>query len=74
MDLRGFVNKSCICILGSVNKKDALLKLVELAGECGIVDSVDTLAEKIFYREELMSTGIGLGIANQVNFVAGLLQ
>ena len=63
MSLKDIVRKDCITILEEKSKKDVLVKLIGMLGESGAVDNVDTLIEKVFYREELMSTGIGLGIA-----------
>jgi len=45
------------------NKKEILTKLVDLLGTSPCVKNKEKLLEGIFAREELMSTGIGFGIA-----------
>ncbi len=63
MELKDILDRNLICILECKTKRDALLELIDLIGNCGKVDDIEKLRENIFYREELMSTGIGLGIA-----------
>ena len=48
---------------GNINKNDILTNLVELISKSKNVSDKKELLEGIFKREELMSTGIGLGIA-----------
>jgi PTS system nitrogen regulatory IIA component len=52
-----------VLILDSKTKKDALLALTDCLGSADEVKDRDALVQGIFYREELMSTGIGMGIA-----------
>lgn len=52
-----------VLILDSKTKRDALLALTDCLGTAPEVKDRDALAKGIFYREELMSTGIGMGIA-----------
>ena len=52
-----------ILILDSKTKREALLALTDCLGTTPEVKDRDALAQGIFYREELMSTGIGMGIA-----------
>ncbi len=47
----------------NINKNDILTNLVELISKSKNVSDKKELLEGIFKREELMSTGIGLGIA-----------
>jgi PTS system nitrogen regulatory IIA component len=51
-----------VLILDSKTKKDALLALADCLGSADEVKDRDALVDGIFYREELMSTGIGMGI------------
>ena len=51
-----------VLILDSKTKKDALLALADCLGSAAEVKDHDALVQAIFYREELMSTGIGMGI------------
>ena len=63
MNLKDIVRKDCIKILEKNDKKSVLLELINILSESRAVDDVETLTERVLYREELMSTGIGLGIA-----------
>jgi len=51
-----------VLILESKTKKDALMALADCLGSAAEVKDRDALVRAIFYREELMSTGIGMGI------------
>lgn len=62
MELRESIHKDRICILNGKSKKEVLLELIELLDKLGEVEDVEKVKERIFYREQLMSTGIGLGI------------
>jgi len=63
MGLRGSTDSSLMCILQTRSKEQVLLELIELICRTGRVHSAEDLTQSIFYREKLMSTGIGLGIA-----------
>ncbi|MBU1078737.1 MAG: PTS sugar transporter subunit IIA [Spirochaetes bacterium] len=64
MDYKNIINPGLIILFSDVNKKkDVLDQLITLAQKKGNIRDIKTLTEKIFYREELMSTGMGLGIA-----------
>ena len=52
-----------VLILDSRTKRDALLALTDCLGTATEVEDQDALTNGIFYREELMSAGIGMGIA-----------
>ncbi len=52
-----------VLILDCVHKKDALNALIDCIAKALEVQDRDELAKEIFHREELMSTGIGLGVA-----------
>ena len=62
MDFTRTIDKNRICILKSHEKDEALLELIELISKSEISCNKQLLKESIFYREQLMSTGIGLGI------------
>ena len=51
-----------IKFLDSTHKFDAMQELLELIKTSPLVGDSDILQKSIFHREELMSTGIGLGI------------
>lgn len=52
-----------VLILESTTKKEALQTLADLLGTAPQIEDQNDLVRGIFYREELMSTGIGMGIA-----------
>lgn len=63
MKLKNCIDERLMVILKNATKKEALLELMALLNETGEIPDTAELQEKIFYRETLMSTGIGLGIA-----------
>lgn len=63
MLIKDIVDINCVCILKSETKEDVLSELIELLNRAGIIPDVDKVKNAVFYREKLMSTGIGLGIA-----------
>ena len=52
-----------VLILDSRTKRDALMRLADCLGTAPEIKDPEALVRGIFYREELMSTGIGMGIA-----------
>lgn len=52
-----------VLILESTTKIEALRALADSLGEAPQIKDRDALLQGILYREELMSTGIGMGIA-----------
>jgi PTS system nitrogen regulatory IIA component len=65
MDFRSMIAEHGICLLNEQKKKQVLLKLIECAVRQGAVKDQDAadLTKRIFHREKLMSTGIGIGVA-----------
>jgi PTS system nitrogen regulatory IIA component len=65
MDFRRMIKEQGICLLKEKKKKQVLLKLIACAVKQGVVRGQDAeaLTGRIFHRERLMSTGIGIGIA-----------
>jgi PTS system nitrogen regulatory IIA component len=61
--IKSLLNPERVCFLKSAAKREALLELAYLLAEAPQVEDRDRLVEAIFKREELMSTGIGQGIA-----------
>ena len=57
------INESRITILKSTAKRDALKEMVELIAASDKIKDKNEFFEAINEREEIMSTGIGLGIA-----------
>jgi mannitol/fructose-specific phosphotransferase system IIA component (Ntr-type) len=63
VDLLRILSRELTCLLSATAKEQALLELIDLISGTGRVQDIENLRKSIFYREELMSTGIGLGIA-----------
>ncbi len=62
MEYWDFMSRDLTVTLKSELKNEAIIEMAELAGAKGIVEDVEDLTEKLLYREQLMSTGLGLGI------------
>ena len=63
MILSNVLNKKRILFLDCTTKAEALKSLIDSLSDAPEITDREELAEGIFHREELMSTGIGLGIA-----------
>jgi len=62
MNLKTIVRKECCFLLQESRKTEVLIEMMERIHAEGLVEDLDTLKKEIFYREQLMSTGIGMGI------------
>lgn len=62
MELLETIDRQRICFLTSHTKRETLEELIDLIARFGPACDRHHLTEQIFYREELMSTGIGLGV------------
>ncbi len=63
MNLKNLIRQERICLLEDTRKSEVLIHMSELA--CSTSDEItdlEALKKDIFFREELMSTGIGLGL------------
>ncbi len=63
MEFRKLVTLERICFLPGATKKEALDKLISLVAPAGAGADLAAMKQGLLHREELMSTGIGLGIA-----------
>jgi len=63
LGIKEAVHPERVLLVRSVSKREALLEMIQCFEKRGEVKDIESLKEKIFYREKLMSTGIGLGIA-----------
>lgn len=61
--LQHVIEPARVHILESRNKKSVLTTLIDCLAATAQVEDREDLAKGIFHREELMSTGIGMGIA-----------
>ena len=62
MEYLEYMSEESVVLLKERRKTEVIIELAALAAELGAVNDADDLAEKLFYREQLMSTGLGLGI------------
>lgn len=62
MELKKYINKKLTCFLKAKEKEEVLLELINLICDNKEIPDREELKKAIFYREKLMSTGIGLGI------------
>lgn len=63
MNIRGYLSAERVIDLQSSTKQGAIMELVSLASRSPHVESPQKLEAAILERENIMSTGIGLGIA-----------
>lgn len=63
MELSNYIDKDLIFLLKEEKKKKVLLQMIDYICENKKLNNKENINEAIFYRESLMSTGIGLGIA-----------
>ena len=63
MELRELVQAERCRILHSRTKTEVLMDLMDMAADTGLITDIEGLRKEIFYREQIMSTGIGQGIA-----------
>ncbi len=62
MDLKNIFHEENCLILQESTKTEALMEMIESLSSTGKIASGEDLQREIFYREQLMSTGIGMGI------------
>lgn len=64
MDITSYIKPNTIAVNVSVtDKNDLINKLIDLADKSGNINDINQVREEVFKREQLMSTGIGDGIA-----------
>jgi fructose-specific phosphotransferase system IIA component len=64
MKIQDFLNKLSISInLHCENKTEILNKMIDLAYRSGKITNIATATQDVFKREQIMSTGVGKGIA-----------
>ncbi len=62
MNLSKVIAPECCISLTESSKTEVLIELMEKIALSGFVEDLESLKKEIFYREQLMSTGIGMGI------------
>lgn len=63
MKFRQYLDARLITLLNSQSRDEAIDSLIHLAEEAGKLPDKILFRSAIFHREELVSTGIGMGIA-----------
>lgn len=63
MKIGEFIKKERIAFLTEELREDALRTLIDKAEACGVLDNREAFYEAIIHRENVVSTGIGMGIA-----------
>lgn len=62
MNLLQAIDPARICLLRHHSKQDVLNEMIDCGARVGLPCDREELKERIYYREQLMSTGLGLGI------------
>ncbi|OQY35457.1 MAG: hypothetical protein B6241_00715 [Spirochaetaceae bacterium 4572_59] len=62
MNLSEVVKKECCFRLNENKKTEVLIEMMECIHQKGFIEDLENLKKEIFYREQLMSTGVGMGI------------
>ncbi len=62
MQLKEIIKEDNCFFLTSKTKTEALIELIDNLNENDDIKDAELLKKEIFYREQLMSTGLGLGI------------
>lgn len=63
MTLTDLIKEGVVCFLDASNRNEALHQLVEALKETGEVTNSKEFYDAIIKREEIVSTGIGMGVA-----------
>lgn len=63
MDINSYIWPQGICFGKAATKEEALEQLIQMAARNPTVSNARALAEGIYNRERIISTGIGLGVA-----------
>ena len=60
--IKDILSPDNVTILQSQSKDEAIMAMVDMLAENGTISDRTSIAEGLFQREKLMSTGIGLGV------------
>jgi len=63
ISMRDILSPEHVILFDVTSKRQALQQLIDTLSTNSVVGNIDELTEGIFKREEMMSTGIGLGVA-----------
>ena len=62
MNINKLIDDTNCHILKCKTKTEAILEIIDLVEDSGSCSDIENLKKEIFYREQIMSTGIGQGI------------
>ena len=63
MKISDYLDPRCILFLKATERDEALKELVDILFHCGKIEDKEALFQAVCKREELVSTGIGMGVA-----------
>ncbi|MBN2657723.1 MAG: PTS sugar transporter subunit IIA [Spirochaetales bacterium] len=63
MKLEDWIKKDQCMLLKSSTKTEAILEMLDIVAATGSISDMENLKKEIFYREQIMSTGLGQGLA-----------
>ncbi|MBB6478435.1 PTS sugar transporter subunit IIA [Spirochaeta isovalerica] len=63
MKLKDWIKKDQCMVLQSTTKTETILEMLDVIATTGKIGDMENLKKEIFYREQIMSTGIGQGLA-----------
>ena len=63
IELKKILKKENVCFLQGKSKEEVIDELISLANQSKRIPDIAQFKEALLYREKLMSTGIGYGIA-----------
>lgn len=58
-----YIKTSSVKFLDTTSREDAIKQLITTANDCGDLDNEEEFYKAIIQREEMVSTGLGMGIA-----------
>lgn len=62
MNIKKLIKTDRCLFLNSVTKTEAFHEIIELVEKENLIKDIENVKKEIFYREQIMSTGIGQGI------------
>lgn len=63
LNLIQLIQKGVVCFLDVRNRNEAILQLVNALGDAGEIQERELFFDAILKREQIVSTGIGMGVA-----------
>lgn len=63
VDISNYLDPALVCFLDVVNRDEALRTMVDRIDSTGRLDNKEAFFQAIISREEIVTTGIGMGVA-----------